>query len=64
MRKKSGLLWGLVFVLLFLLSQDYLFMDWNNVPKWLGLPSWIAWFAFVHLLFIGVFYFFSKRYWK
>ena len=26
--------------------------------------KWIAWFAFVHLLFIVVFYFFTKKYWN
>ncbi|MEM0995086.1 MAG: hypothetical protein AAGI49_18795 [Bacteroidota bacterium] len=64
MRKKSGFLWGLAFVIIFLLSQDYLFTDWDNTPSWLGLPAWVTWFAFVHLLFIGVFYFFAERFWK
>ncbi|MEN0047787.1 MAG: hypothetical protein AAF806_12065 [Bacteroidota bacterium] len=64
MLKKSGLLWGLVFTIVFLLSQDYLFIDWDNATSLFGLPKWVSWFAFVHLLFIGTLYFFAKKHWK
>jgi len=63
-KNKNGILWCIAFVILFLLSQDYLFIRWKGTPSILGLPSWIGWFVVVHLLFIVVFYLFAKRYWK
>jgi len=63
MKKNKGL-WLSLFVLIFLLSQDYLFISWEGKPALLGFPIWIVWFAFVHLLFIVGFYFFSKKYWS
>lgn len=64
MKNKKGIFWFIIFVFLFFLTQDYFFMDWGKGISWLGFPKWLAWFAFVHLLFIGVFYIFSKKYWK
>ena len=64
MKKKDGLLWTLLFICIFLLSQDYLFMNWKGTPAVLGFPVWLSWFVFVHLLFITAFYFFAKKYWK
>ena len=64
MKTKGSILWIILFVLIFLLSQDYLFTSWEAKPSFLGFPSWLGWFVFVHLLFIGAFYFFSKKYWK
>ena len=39
-------------------------MSWAGDVGVLGFPKWIAWFAFVHLLFIVAFYLFAKKYWK
>ncbi len=64
MKHKQPILWITLFVSIFLLSQDYLFMSWAGDVGVLGFPKWIAWFAFVHLLFIVAFYLFAKKYWK
>lgn len=64
MKKKDGILWSILFICIFLLSQDYLFINWEGMPTVLGFPAWLSWFAFVHLLFITVFYFFAKKHWK
>ena len=64
MKNKNGLLWGIAFMLIFLLTQDYLFTSWEKGISWFGFPSWLGWFAAIHLLFIYVFYLFSKKYWK
>ncbi len=54
----------ILFILIFLLSQDYLFVRWEGEPAVLGFPSWIGWFAFVHVLFIAAFYWFARKYWN
>ena len=64
MSKRQKWLWGIVFCLLFLLSQDYLLVHWPSSTGLGGFPIWLPWFMFVHALFIGVFYYFAKRYWK
>ena len=64
MKSKHSILWSIIFLLIFLLSQDYLFIKWDNTPMIWGLPNWITWFAFVHLLFIAVFYWFAKKHWN
>ena len=64
MKKNTGLLWSIVFIIIFLLSQDYLFVDWGARLLFFGFPTWIAWFVLVHLVFIGAFYLFAKKYWK
>jgi len=64
MKSKNGFLWFVIFIAIFLLSQDYLFVSWEGKPDVLGLPAWIGWFALVHLLFIATFYLFAKKYWK
>jgi len=64
MKRKNPFLWIALFILIFLLSQDYLFMSWEGHVGTLGFPKWIAWFVFVHILFVGAFYFFAKNYWK
>ena len=64
MKNKKGLFWLITFMIVFLLSQDYLFVQWSEKPGILGFPIWLGWFAFVHLLFIVVFYWFAKKYWK
>ena len=64
MRRKSKIMWIAFFVLIFLLSQDYLFVNWQGQTGVFGFPKWIAWFAFVHLIFIAALYWFSKKYWR
>ena len=64
MKKKDSILWSILFIFIFLLSQDYLFINWEKTPAILGFPVWLSWFAFVHLLFITTFYFFAKKHWK
>ena len=57
-------LWVLIFTVIFLLTQDYLFANWSEQLSLFGFPSWLWWFIGVHLLFVGVFYVFAKNYWK
>ena len=64
MKNKKAMLWGFAFLGVFLLSQDYLFAEWTNEPVFLGFPIWVGWFVFVHILFIFIFYWFSKKHWK
>ena len=64
MKNKNGLLWCIIFIVIFLLSQDYLFIEWTGKPNLFGFPNWLAWFALIHLLFIFVFFLFSKKHWK
>jgi cation transport ATPase len=64
MKNRNRFLWMTLFILIFLLSQDYLFVSWEGKPAVLGFPGWIGWFAFVHVLFIAAFYFFAKKYWN
>lgn len=64
MTKRKAGYWALAFVVLFLLSQDYLFVQWPKGTSWLGFPKWLTWFMLLHAGFIIVFYFFSKKYWK
>ena len=56
--------WGILFGVVFLLTQDYLVVAWEVEPLLLGLPNWLFWFVGVHVLFIFIFYFFTKKYWK
>lgn len=63
MRYKNGIGWSLAFVLVFLLSQDYFFQKWSPSTSLLGLPGWLFWFMGVHVVFIVLFYFFSKKFW-
>jgi len=64
MKNKNGFFWILAFLILLLLTQDYLFTTWKNGTSFLGFPVWLSWFIIIHFLFIVVFYFFSKKYWK
>lgn len=64
MSRRSRWVWTLIFMVLFLLSQDYLFTSWPKETGWGGFPIWLAWFVFVHALFIAVYYFFANRFWK
>lgn len=64
MRPSKGWFWLLLFAGFFLLTQDYLFIRWPAKPAFLGFPSWLLWFAALHLAFVLAFYFFSRRYWK
>ncbi|MEL6835990.1 MAG: hypothetical protein AAFY48_10940 [Bacteroidota bacterium] len=64
MKKRKAWYWWLAFIALFLLSQDYLFVQWSNGTSWLGFPTWMSWFMLLHLGFILVFYLFAKKYWE
>lgn len=64
MKRKLSIIWSMIFMMTFLLSQDYLYVIWENTPSILGFPIWVFWFGVVHLVFIGFFYFFAKKYWK
>jgi len=64
MRKKRGIYWSLAFLLVFILTQDYLFVDWESSPQFLGFPNWLFWFAGLHVLLMVVFYWFSNKYWR
>ena len=56
--------WWLAFVFVFLLTQDYLFVEWSNKMGIMGFPKWLFWFMGVHALLAGVFYLFLKQFWK
>ena len=56
--------WGILFCLIFWLTQDYLYIKWDVSPLFFGLPNWLFWLIGVHALFIFTFYFFTKKYWK
>ncbi len=60
----SGIKWVILFILLFLCTQDYLLKKWPADTIVVGLPSWILWFVFVHVVFIISFFLFSGLYWK
>ena len=64
MKNKNGFLWAVAFIFLLFLTQDYLFTTWESGTSILGFPNWLGWFMLIHFLFIIVFYFFSKKYWK
>lgn len=64
MKTKSAAFWYTGFLLIFFLSQDYLFLKWEEMPNFLGFPNWIIYFISIHLLFIGVFFLFAKKFWK
>jgi hypothetical protein len=64
MKNKNGFLWAAAFLFLLFLTQDYLFTTWEKGTSFLGFPTWLSWFMLIHFLFIVVFYFFSKKYWK
>ncbi len=60
----SRLRWILTFVIIFILTQDYFFFNWDTGPAWLGLPNWLGWFVGLHLLLVLEFLRFQKNYWK
>lgn len=56
--------WLLIFLIVFLLSQDYLFFSWPDGLSFGGFPPWLWWFVGVHLVLVAAFFLFSKFYWK
>lgn len=62
--KKKGFLWLLVFIFIILLSQDYLFVDWELKSSLFGFPQWIFYFILIHILFIVAYALFMKHFWK
>jgi len=64
MKNKQGYFWATIFIIIFFLTQDYLFVERTSAIGMLGFPTWLGWFMSVHLIFIGAFYLFSKKYWK
>ena len=61
---KARFIWIGIFVAIFILSQDYLFIEWDNTYGLLGFPTWIFWFIGVHALFVCALIAFSKKYGK
>jgi len=51
-------------MLIFLLTQDYLWNQSKPEIGFLGMPEWLFWFVDVHIVFLLIFIFFSKKYWK
>ena len=60
----KGLRWIITFGVIFFLTQDYFFFDWEGKPAFLGLPDWLGWFIGLHLLLVLEFLRFQKKYWK
>jgi len=63
MNKTQPAIWSLLFILVILLSQDYVFFDWDETQI-SGFSKWMGWFIFVQLLFLFLLYWFSNKYWK
>jgi len=62
--QKSKSLWVGLFLLLFLLTQDYLFISWPQKTTLAGFPIWLIWFVAIHAIFVLIFFFFAKHFWK
>ncbi|MCR9286760.1 MAG: hypothetical protein NXI23_05135 [Bacteroidetes bacterium] len=63
-KHSNGWLWVFGFMLIFLLTQDYLWNQSKPEIGFLGMPEWLFWFVDVHIVFLLIFIFFSKKYWK
>lgn len=61
---KKELFWILIFVFLFLLSQDSMFWSDEVSLGMFGFPMWIYWIVFLQILIVIAIYVFSKKYWK
>jgi len=61
---KKGPVWFIVFIIIFLLSQD--FWSWDNAVTLgiFGLPVWLYWFFGIHLLLVFAIYLFTRYFWK
>ena len=57
---KKQIIWILTFSLIFLATQDYLFITSWSDTLWLGLPNWLFYFIGIHVLFIIAIYRLSK----
>ena len=63
MPKKKYLIWFILFIFIFILSNDY--WNWNKSnPIILGLPLWMIYFIILTLLTSFAFYLFSTYYWS
>ena len=63
MSKKNYLIWFILLIYIFILSNDY--WNWNKSnPIILGLPLWMIYFIILTLLTSFAFYLFSKYYWS
>lgn len=57
---KKPVIWILTFSLIFLATQDYLFIfNWSD-KLWMGLPVWLFYFIGIHIIFIIAIYRLSK----
>ncbi len=56
--------WTIIFVVIFLLSQDFLFWKHPVTLGWLGLPGWIYWFVILQVVLVVALVAFAKTYWK
>ncbi len=63
-RQRKGLFWTAIFVALFALSQDYLFVEWPQATTLLGFPLWLFWYFFVQILLVAAIWLFSKKFWQ
>lgn len=63
-RQRKGLLWTAIFVVLFVSSQDYLFMEWPEATGLLGFPIWLFWYFFVQILLVAAIWLFAKKFWQ
>ncbi len=63
-RQCRGTIWGLTFIGIFLLSQDFLFVQWDNWPTLWGLPDWMYWYFALQLILVAAIAAFARFYWK
>jgi len=61
---QRGSFWFIVFLSIFLATQDYFFFNWTEKTAFLGFPDWLFYFFILHLVFVCIFIIFSKKYWK
>ncbi|MEQ9426949.1 MAG: hypothetical protein RJQ09_21175 [Cyclobacteriaceae bacterium] len=62
--KIKGTIYVLMFLLIFVFTQDYLFLSWSDSPSVLGFPDWLPYFIGLHIALAIIFHVFQKRYWK
>jgi hypothetical protein len=62
-KSKNDWLWVGGFVIIFLLTQDYIFGGKKVEIGFLGMPEWLFWVVDVHIVFLLIFALFSKNYW-
>ena len=59
--QKRNLIWTLVFLLIFLLTQSHHLFNYSSNPGLFGLPSWLWWFMSFHVLLVVALLIYAKE---